>query len=783
NIMVRRDGYVKVLDFGLAKLAERNAEDTEAMTLLKTQPGMIMGTVSYMAPEQARGDEVDARADIWSVGVVLYELLAGKLPFEGPTISHVMVSILENEPPPVTHYSPEVPNELEWIVKKALRKDREARYQTIKELWSDLKTLKQRLEFEIELERSVQPDKRVEARMTADRVNAAVTVAEEPTASTGEVPAAGQASSVGFLVSKLKLHEKITASALALLFIITSALAFKLYGYFNPPIAATAFQKIGMQRLSNTGRAKDAALSPDGRYVVYVLNNAGREELWVRQITAPNNTPILLSAEGYYQGLTFSPNSEHVYFVKSEKTNSIGSLYRVAAAGGEAPKKRMDNIDTPITFSPDGKQFAFVSPGADQSFVLTVANEDGSGRRPLAARKEPEFLLEPSWSPDGKVIACVAGSYNDGFYKNVIEVGVSDGVIKPITARRWWGVERVAWLADGSGLVMAAREQSLANPKQVLLISYPDGEVREITNDLSDYGRVTLTKDSTTLVTVQSDQPSIIWVAPDGDASRAKAISSDTYEKVSGIAWTPDNKIVYASTKSGNSDIWIMNQDGTSPKQLTDKVGNDLDPAVSSDGKYIVFGSNRTGTFNIWRMNIDGGDLQQLTNGHSDWWPNCSPDGRWVVYTSYMAGTPTLWKVPIDGGGPEQLTSKFSMLPVVSPDGQSVAYLYKDLLNSPLKIAVMPFAGGAPTKVLDVSLNTSRPVRWAADGRSLTYVDQYNGVSNIWSLPLEEGSPKRVTNFETDRVFSFAWSRDGRWLAYSRGAVNSHVVLINSVNK
>jgi len=182
-------------------------------------------------------------------------------------------------------------------------------------------------------------------------------------------------------------------------------------------------------------------------------------------------------------------------------------------------------------------------------------------------------------------------------------------------------------------------------------------------------------------------------------------------------------------------------------------------------------------------MNIDGGDLQQLTNGHSDWWPNCSPDGRWVVYTSYMAGTPTLWKVPIDGGGPEQLTSKFSMLPVVSPDGQSVAYLYKDLLNSPLKIAVMPFAGGAPTKVLDVSLNTSRPVRWAADGRSLTYVDQYNGVSNIWSLPLEEGSPKRVTNFETDRVFSFAWSRDGRWLAYSRGAVNSHVVLINSVNK
>src|SRR5215510_5271437 len=160
NIMVRRNGYVKVLDFGLAKLTEtidRSPSDAEASTrvLVHTDAGVVMGTSHYMSPEQARGKPVDARSDIWSLGVVMYEMVAGRTPFEGETSTDVIVAITQKEPPPLARFAPNVPAELEWIVSKALRKDRDERYQTIKELITDLRRLKQRLEFESELERSV----------------------------------------------------------------------------------------------------------------------------------------------------------------------------------------------------------------------------------------------------------------------------------------------------------------------------------------------------------------------------------------------------------------------------------------------------------------------------------------------------------------------------------------------------------------------------------------------------------------------------------------------------
>src|SRR5438128_7092229 len=164
NVMIRRNGHVKVLDFGLAKLVEKAAgddTDTEAVTraLVQTDAGMVLGTSQYMSPEQARGKPVDARTDIWSLGVVLYEMATGRPPFHGETKTDVIVAIARNEPPPVARFAPNAPAEFEWIVLKALRKDVDERYQTIKELESDLKKLKQRIDFQSELERSMGPDK------------------------------------------------------------------------------------------------------------------------------------------------------------------------------------------------------------------------------------------------------------------------------------------------------------------------------------------------------------------------------------------------------------------------------------------------------------------------------------------------------------------------------------------------------------------------------------------------------------------------------------------------
>jgi eukaryotic-like serine/threonine-protein kinase len=161
NIMLRGDGYVKVLDFGLAKLTEKPAIDSQAdtQTMTQTSPGMVLGTAGYMSPEQARGFETDTRTDIWSLGCVLYEMLAGFMPFAGETVSDVIAAIIHKEPPPIARFARYCPEELQRIVTKTLQKDREERYQSIKELGLDLKSLKRRLEFEAELERSVAPDK------------------------------------------------------------------------------------------------------------------------------------------------------------------------------------------------------------------------------------------------------------------------------------------------------------------------------------------------------------------------------------------------------------------------------------------------------------------------------------------------------------------------------------------------------------------------------------------------------------------------------------------------
>jgi serine/threonine protein kinase/Flp pilus assembly protein TadD len=221
NVMIRRNGHVKVLDFGLAKLMERpepEQADTEAVTraLVQTDAGMVLGTSQYMSPEQARGKPVDARTDIWSLGVVLYEMATGRAPFSGETKTDVIVAIAKNDPPPLVRYAPTAPAEFEWIVLKALRKEVDERYQTIKEFESDLKKLKQRIEFQSELERSMGPENYSTAMRTlADTeihgslqpLSSHLTAAP---AITGQVQSAAptRASNAEYIVSEIKRHKR-----------------------------------------------------------------------------------------------------------------------------------------------------------------------------------------------------------------------------------------------------------------------------------------------------------------------------------------------------------------------------------------------------------------------------------------------------------------------------------------------------------------------------------------------------------------------------------------------
>jgi TolB protein len=289
-------------------------------------------------------------------------------------------------------------------------------------------------------------------------------------------------------------------------------------------------------------------------------------------------------------------------------------------------------------------------------------------------------------------------------------------------------------------------------------------------------------------VTVQFETGSSVWLAPNGDANRATRTTSGAgqVDGRDGLAWTPDGKIVYASNASGNLDLWMMNADGSQQRQLTENSRINNDPAVSPDGRYIIFTSDRAGTPNIWRTDIGGSNPKQLTSGSGEDNSQCSPDGQWVVYTLLGAGKPTLWRVSIDGGASQQLTDKYTAAAVFSPDGKSVAALYREEQpNSPLKLAIFPLAGGQPTRVFDAPVFTEEvsripPPRWTADGRALTYVVTSAGVSNIWLQPINGDAPRQLTTFKSDRIFFFDWSQDGKQLLVARGLVASDVVLISN---
>jgi len=521
---------------------------------------------------------------------------------------------------------------------------------------------------------------------------------------------------------------------------------------------------------------------------VHVVDDGGQRSLWLRQVNTETASDIQIvpPADVRYDGLTFTPDGDSIYFVRVEKGSDVAALYKMSRTGGAA-RKLLENIRSPVTFSPDEKRIAFIRENTNQGEkVLMIANADGSEVKELARPEKPEFFnpVGPSWSPDGSAIACSAESPVGGFHAKIIEVKVADGAQRAITKPDWFYINRVVWLASGKGLIITAADQALA-PFQIWYIAHRDGHARRITNDLNSYPGVSLAADASTLVSIESESLSNIWIAPDADAKRAVQLRSGASEHY-GLAWTPGGKIVYASVASGNPDIWMMDMDGANRKQLTVDVAVDRRPTVSPDGRYILFSSNRSGKFNIWRMDSDGGNLKQLTDGDDEQFPSCSPDGQWVVYQGFASGVPKLWKVSIDGRDKEQLTDYYSNWPVVSPDGRRIVFGYREKPDALLKQAVIPFAGGQPEKVFDIPMLSIptifwQRVHWSADGNEIAYIDNRGGISDIWSQPLDGSPPRRLTDFKSDQIFDFDWSQDGKQLACVRGIITTNVILIREL--
>jgi len=781
NIMLRPDGYVKVLDFGLAKLSEPQkfggpATDVPTLARVNTSPGVIMGTVNYMSPEQARGQDVDARADIWSLGVVIYECAAGREPFEGETPSDTLSFILQREPAPLARTLPGAPPELERIVSKALRKNREERYQVVKDLLLDLKSLKQELEFAAKLERSAAPDSR--PSVVASPPEARAGLLNAPTAAATDENARAAATAEVKASTRARFARRPFAKALAALAVLVVVVALGFYEFVLPRLRPAHFEATRIAQITNKGNAIDTAISPDGKLVAYVLSDGGQQSLWVRQVSAANDVQVVAPARVGFWGITFSPDGGSIYY--AVKANDPGTLYRVPALGG-TPVKLLDVIDSVVTFSPDGKRIAyFVADTGRGASYLYVADADGKNARVLASRKMPEFFVPtfftgPSWSPDGRLIAC---SVSGGAGSKVITVRVSDGAEQKLTVRPHQFISRVLWLPDMSGLLMLARNHEVFKI-QIWRLSYPGGEERRVTSDLNNYRSLTITDDGRQLATVYESNVTSVWVAPDGDAAHASELPTGNVGwmgRAENIDFLPDGRIVYTSNQTGVPSVWVMNADGGGRRQLTPDVFA-YDPATTPDGRYVLYTAVSGGKTNIWRASVDGSSAVRLTDGQADRSPAVSPDGRWVVYSSLASGKATLWKVSIDGGPAKQLTDRAAYEPQVSPDGRWIVYAYSDYPNtdftfnlSVTRIAVMPFDGGDPVKTFDIrpSNSVEPTLRWSHDGRSILYSVTQGSISNVWSQPLDGGEPKQLTDFRERVITTFNFTPDNK-LVCARG--------------
>ena len=791
NIMLREDGYVKVLDFGLAKLNEsysglNKINENSTIAHVHTEPGTQMGTVRYMSPEHLRERPVDERADIWSFGVVLHEMITGVTPFEARTRNEVVALILRRQPARLRFFD-DVPLEFQQLVAKALSKSREKRYQSASELAADLKKIRLELLGETSAEPLSMADPNAAPRRISTKTSLESATRHKPrvqthaSSDTWKSALTYISNTAEQLLSEIKGHPKTTVFAgliavLALLIVVP-----RIPWPRSQPQTVAPFQTFKMTPLTNAGESVCAAISPDGKLFAHAEKKNGLQELLATNVSNSSSSVVVPSGDYVYRGITFSRDGNYLYFTRSAGKSEASTLYQVALPGS-APRKLRDGVDSPISFSPSGDRFAFVRWNrAIGEYFLMVATIDGTEEHAIATRGDGKrFSLDgPAWSPDGKTIVCGAGWWDHGYHMNLVEVDVADGHEKSVNGpQQWYSIYQVAWLADKGGLIVNTREQPLS-PAQLWRISYPQGEAVRIANDTMEYKGASLSRDESTIVSVQGRQTTQMWVAPDGDVARARAIASKvglTYGL--GLGWTSKGKIVFSVTLGNNLSISVIDPDGSNQAQLAGNAADNYTPATSSDGRLVVFASNRTGSFNIWRMNAeDGGDLKQLTFTDGNYYPSFSPDGQWVFYEQQSKAGISIWKVSINGGDPVQFTDKYARMPVVSPDGQFVACRYY-IEPGRQGIAIIPISGGSPAKLLPIPIMEGQRVQWTSGGRSLTYIDTLDGTSNIWSYDLYSGSARQITDFKTEAIFAYAWSPD-KQLVYERGTKQTDVTSIN----